>query len=285
VTVEVSKDSANMSEIQNPSDVAETLLIPLYIRAIESQRPDALLKDEKAVELVRQMDYDFSRIKQAKISEEVQVTLVLRNREFDRYARDFLARYPEAVVVHIGCGLDARFERLDNGQVEWYDLDLLEVIKLRWKFIGGEGARHHFLACSVLDRAWLNAVSVHRQRPFLFLAEGVLMFFEEAQVKSLVLTLKEHFPSAELVFDAFSPFFVWANNRRVARTKIGARCHWALKRGKDLERWGDGICLLDEWFPFSCPEPRLAHVQWVRYIPLLAKTMGIFRYRLGKTSG
>jgi methyltransferase (TIGR00027 family) len=276
----------NISKItvQSLSDVAETLLIPLYIRAIESQRPDALLKDEQAVALVRQMDYDFSRIKQAKIDEEVRVALVLRNREFDRYARGFLARYPEAVVVHIGCGLDARFERVDNGKVEWYDLDLPEVIELRRKFIGGEGARHHFLACSVLDSAWLNAVSFHRQRPFLFLAEGVLMFFEEAQVKSLVATLKEHFPGAELVFDAFSPFFVWANNRRVARTKIGTRCHWALKRGKDLERWSDGICLLDEWFPFSRLEPRLAHVQWVRYIPLLAKTTGVFHYRLGNTA-
>ena len=272
-----------MSEItlQSLSDMAETLLIPLYIRAIESQRPDALLKDEKAVALVQQMDYDFSRIL-AKIDEEVRVAVVLRNREFDRYARDFLARYPEAVVVHIGCGFDARFERVDNGQVEWYDLDLPEVIELRRKFIGGEGARHHFLACSVLDSAWLNAVSVHRRRPFLFLAEGVLMYFEEAQVKSLVLTVKEHFPGAELVFDAFSPFFVWANNRRVARSKIGARCHWALKRGKDLERWGDGICLLDEWFPFTRPEPRLARVQWVRFIPLLIKTTGVFHYRLGK---
>lgn len=272
-----------MSEItlQSLSDMAETLLIPLYIRAIESQRPDALLKDEKAVALVQQMDYDFSRIL-AKIDEEVRVAVVLRNREFDRYARDFLARYPEAVVVHIGCGFDARFERVDNGQVEWYDLDLPEVIELRRKFIGGEGARHHFLACSVLDSAWLNAVSVHRRRPFLFLAEGVLMYFEEAQLKSLVLTLKEHFPGAELVFDAFSPFFVWANNRRVARSKIGARCHWALKRGKDLERWGDGICLLDEWFPFTRPEPRLARVQWVRFIPLLIKTTGVFHYRLGK---
>jgi len=61
-----------MSEITNQSlsDVAETLLIPLYIRAMESQRPDALLKDEKAVALVRQMDYDFSRVKQARIQKE-----------------------------------------------------------------------------------------------------------------------------------------------------------------------------------------------------------------------
>ncbi len=275
-----------MSEVtaQSLSDVAETLLIMLYIRAIESQRPDALIKDEKAVALVRQMDQDFLRNKLAKIAEETRVAIVLRNREFDRYARDFLARYPEAVVVHIGCGLDARFERVDNGRVEWYDLDLPDVIELRRKFIGGERARYHLLGCSVLDSAWLDTLSVHRQRPFLFLAEGVFMYFEEAQVKSLVLALQERFPGAELVFDAFSPFFVWANNRRVTLTKIGARCHWAIKRGKDLERWGDGICLLDKWFPFAQPELRLARVQWVRFIPLLIKIMGVFHYRLGKTA-
>jgi methyltransferase (TIGR00027 family) len=270
--------------VQSLSDVAETLLMMLYIRAMESQRPDALIKDEKAVALIHQMDQDFLQNKLAKIDEETQVAIVLRNREFDRHARGFLARNPEAVVVHIGCGLDARFERVDNGQVEWYDLDLPEVIELRRKFIGGEGARYHFLACSVLDNAWLNVVSAHHQRPFLFLAEGVFMYLEEAQVQSLVLTLKEHFSGAELVFDAFSPFFVWANNRRVTLTEIGARCHWALKRGKDLERWSDGICLLDEQFPFRYPEPRLGRARWVRHIPPLAKIMGVFHYRLGKTA-
>ena len=271
-----------MSEltIQSLSGVSETLLLPLCIRAIESQRPDALIKDEKAVALVRQAGVDPSRIL-ADVAEETRVAVILRNREFDRGARDYLERYPEAVVVHIGCGLDERFERVDNRQVEWYDLDLPDVIELRRKLIGGEGARYHLLACSVLDSAWPEAVSIHRQRPFLFLAEGVLMYFEEAQVKSLVLALKQPFPGAELVFDAFSPFFVWANNRRVARTKIGARCHWGLKGGKDLESWGEGIRLLDEWYPFNCPEPRLARIRWVRYVPLFAKTAGVFHYQLG----
>ncbi len=265
----------------NLSGMIESALVPLFIRAMESQRPDALIKDERAVALVWQMEYDFSRIL-TKIDDETRVALVLRSREFDRQARDFLARYPDAVVIHIGCGLDSRFERVDNGRVEWYDLDLPQLVELRRKYIGGEGTRYHLLAGSVLDRAWLDAASVQRQRPFLFLAEGVFMFFEQAQIKSVVLMLKEHFPGAELVLDAFSPFFVWANNRRVARTKIGARCHWGLKHGRDLESWSDGICLLDEWFPFRCPEPRLARIRWVRYIPLLAKTMGVFHYRLGK---
>lgn len=279
-----------MSKIanQNLTGVAETLLITLYIRALESQRPDALLKDEKAVALVRQLDFDPSQLL-AKFNEESRVATVLRNREFDRHVRDFLVRWPEAVVVQIGCGLDTRFERVDNGKVEWYDLDLPEVIELRRKLIGDEGARQHFLACSALDHTWLDTVSIHTPQQFLFLAEGVFMYFEEAQVKSLVLTLRERFPGAELVCDTFSPFLVWASNLGFALSHIDARFHWGLRRGQDLEHWGDGICLLDEWFPYASSEPRLVHAPrvarapWVLHIPLFVKASGIFHYRLGKT--
>jgi O-methyltransferase involved in polyketide biosynthesis len=267
---------------QDLSGVAETLLLPLYIRAMESQRPDALIRDDKAVALIEELKPDSSWISKMRVDEEDRVGLALRNREFDRVVRDFQTRNLEAVVVHIGCGLDSRFERVDNGQVEWYDLDLPEVIELRRKLIGGEGARYHLLSGSVFDSTWLDVVRVHRPQPLLFLAEGVLMYFEAAQVKSLVLTLRDHFPGAELVFDAFSPFLVRMNNLRISRTKIGARYRWGLSRGTDLVGWGAGICLLDEWFPFSRPEPRLAHVRWMRHIPLLARVMGIFHYRLGR---
>jgi methyltransferase (TIGR00027 family) len=273
-----------MSENTNQglSGVAETLLMTLYIRAMESQRPDALIKDEKAVALVTQMSYDFDRIKQVKMDDDDKVGVILRNREFDRYVQDFLACNPEAVVVHIGCGLDSRFERVDNGKVEWYDLDLPEVIEQRRKFIGDERQRYHLLAGSAFDSAWLDTISVHRQRPFLFLAEGVLMYFEEAQVKSLVLILRDHFPGAELVFDAFSPFLIRANNLRMAISKFGVRYHWGLRRGQELEKWGDDIRLLDEWGYFDRPEPRLDHIRWMRHIPLLARVMRVYHYRLGE---
>lgn len=274
-----------MTEIpnQNLDGVAETLLLTLYIRALESQRPDSLLQDEKAVTLVNRMNYDFSRFTRIKMDENDKLTIILRNREFDRYARDFIAHNPEAVVVHIGCGLDSRFERVDNGQVEWYDLDLPEVIELRRKLIGGEGPHYHLLSYSVFDSAWLDVVKVHSQRPFLFLAEGVLMYFQEEQVRSLVLTLRDNFPGAELVCDAFSPFIVRANNLRLrlSSTKIGARYHWGLRNGEDVESWGDSICLLDQWGVFDHPEPRLSYPRWVGHIPLFAKAIGIFHYRLG----
>ncbi len=193
-----------------------------------------------------------------------------------------MARHLEAVVVHIGCGLDSRFERVDNGRVEWYDLDLPEVIELRREFIGDERERYHLLGCSVFDSAWLDMVSMHRQRPFLFLAEGVLMYFEEPQVKSLVLMLRDHFPGAELVFDAISPFFNWANNLRLSITKLGARYRWGLRRGQEIESWGEGIHLLDEWGYFDQPEPRLDNIRWMQNIPLFARVLRIYHFQFGK---
>jgi O-methyltransferase involved in polyketide biosynthesis len=152
---------------QELSAASETLLMAVYIRAMESQRPEALIKDKKAVALVAQMRDEFARFAQVPMNDALKVMRNLATREYDRHARDFLARHPDAVVVHIGCGLDSRFERVDNGQVEWYDLDLPEVIELRRKLFGDEGERHHLLGCSVLEETWLEAVSAHRQRPFL----------------------------------------------------------------------------------------------------------------------
>ena len=280
-----------MSETTKPdlSGVPATSLITLYIRAIESQRPDALIKDERAEALVRQLDQDSLQKTLALTEDFTRAVVIVKGREFDRFAQDFMRRHPDAVVVHIGCGLDTRFERVAerNSQVEWYDLDLPDVIELRRKLVGGEGERHHFLGCSVLDNAWLELVSAHRQRPFLFLAEGVFMYFTEAQVKSLVLRLKEHFPGAELVFDAYSPFMRWAHNLRVIRKRVGAHLNWDLKHSQDLEGWGSagsaggGIHLLDERFPFQFPEVDQRRALRVRlFSPLVARGIGIFRYQI-----
>ncbi len=138
--------------LQNLSSVEQTALFPLYYRASESLRPDALIQDPRAVALVKHIDYDFSKLK---IQPFVQVALILRIRQFDLLTRDFLMRHPNGVVVYVGCGLDTAFDRVDNGQVEWYDLDLPEVIEVRRRFLP-ETPRSHLIGCSVLDPAWME---------------------------------------------------------------------------------------------------------------------------------
>jgi len=264
------------------SGVPETYLAPLYWKAMESQRPDAMIKDEKAVALVKEMRLDFSRAKRIRMNELLNAMRIIFTREMDRYARDFLSRHPQAVVVHIGCGLDSRFERVDNGRVEWYDLDMPEIIELRRKLFDDEGERHHLLGYSVLDDGWLEAVKAYAQRPFLFLAETVFVYFTAAQVKSLVLTLRDRFPGAELVFDGWRPFEVRLANRYLSNSLYAGLMHWGFWRGQEIEAWGDGIHLLDEWGYFDQPEARLASFRWMAPLFRLFKPMRLFHFRLGQ---
>ena len=269
--------------IRNLNAVAQTLLIPLYFRAMESERPDALVRDPKAVELVGQLDYDFSVVQRLK---DEQVNYLLRMREFDRQALVFLAEHPDGVIVDLGCGLDTRFERVDNGQVEWYGLDLPEVIELRRELLD-ETPRSHFIECSVLDFAWMDALSSQAGKrgqpgwPILFLAEAMLVYLEEADIKRLVQALVERFPGSELVCDAYSPVVVRFHPRPAAV----AQPRWGLKDDREVEAWAPGIRLLSQWYYFDKPEPRLGAFQLMRYFPFLARVVRIVHYRLGETAG
>ena len=262
--------------IRNLNAVSRSLLIPLYFRAMESQRPDALVRDPKAVELVGRLDVDFSGVQKLK---DEQVNYLLRMREFDRLARAFLAEHPDGVIVDLGCGLDTRFERVDNGQVEWYGLDLPEVIELRKELLD-ETPRSHFIGCSVLDFSWMDALSGQAGRPILFLAEAMLVYLEEADVKRLVQTLAERFPGAELVCDAYSPVVV----RFHPRPPAVPRPRWGLKDDRDVEAWAPGIRLLSQWYTFDKPEPRLGAFRLMRHIPFVARMVRIVHYRLGEAA-
>jgi O-methyltransferase involved in polyketide biosynthesis len=263
--------------LQSQEKVPETLLIALYARAIECEQRSPLLNDETAVRMVEQIDYDFSRYK---LDRHDQVTTIMRVCEFDRLTQDFLARRPNSVIVNIGCGLDTRFERVDNGLVEWYDMDLAEVIEFRSQLVP-PAERCHSLGYSVFENTWWELVKEHPGRSTLFLAEGVLPYFAETQIKALFLQLRDNFPSCELVCDAMTPAMIQMHNFRLKASKVKARLQWGLKRGDEPESWGAGIRLLSEWFYFDRPEPRLGASQLMRYIPLFAKGVGIFHYQLG----
>jgi O-methyltransferase involved in polyketide biosynthesis len=267
------------SSINNLDEVSQTLLIPLYFRALESQRPDALVRDPQAVEIVSRLDYDFSDVQKMKNE---QVNFLLRMREFDRLARAFLAVHPDGVIVDLGCGLDTRFERIDNGQVDWYGLDLPKVIELRKELLK-ETSRSHFVGCSVLDFSWMDILSRQQGRrgqlgwPILFLSEAVLVYLEEENVKRLVQALAGRFPGAELACEVYSPVVL----RLHPRPAPVAQLHWGLKDDRDIEAWVPGIRLLSQWYYFDQPEPRLGAMQLMRYFPFLAKMVRIVHYRLG----
>jgi O-methyltransferase involved in polyketide biosynthesis len=265
--------------LQSLAGVPQTLLMTLMVRARETQRPNGAIRDEKAVEIANGIDADFSKWIMHRHDE---IAIIIRMRKFDKHVREFLARKPDGVIVHIGCGLDTRYERIGDNRVEWFDLDVPEVMELRQKLIATTAPHYHTITASVFETGWITALERFKPRPFLFIGEGVLPYFEEAQVKELFLRLGEHFPGSEIVCDAHAPFVIWADNLHLALARVKARLHWKLKNPRDVETWGADLQLLEEWNYYADDEPLMESFRWLRMIPGLAKSSGIYHYRLGK---
>ena len=236
----------------NLQGVSRTLLIPLACRALESPRTDAILHDPRAVEVYNSLggNPDFMM----GMSETDAFVIVMRVRQFDTFARTFLARHTGGLVVDLGCGLDTRFDRIDDGQVTWFGVDLPEVIELRYKVLP-DRERCKTIGQSILDLSWLDHVERHN-KPVIFLAEGVFPYFSTIDIKPMLAAMTERFPAGELVFDASSRFISQHHNRTSAVLKRSStRIFWDAKNPKELENWG--LRLLDQWYYFDNPESRL----------------------------
>ncbi|WP_424358806.1 class I SAM-dependent methyltransferase [Methanocella sp. MCL-LM] len=232
-----SKEKVRLAEAQ------ETLLIPLYSKAVMGKRHNSIFSDPKAEEILGRVEYDFSRLK---IPEKTNVMMCMRAKKLDAYAREFLARNPEAVVLHLGCGLDSRCVRVDRGESEWYDLDMPDVIALRRKFYE-ESGRYHLIPSSVTDLQWVDSVKA-QGRPVLVIAEGLLMYLKAEEVKALILKLREAFPGCEMAFDAFSMQTVRRMSQHPSIKSTGATIYWGIDDAQDIEKWADGIRLKEEWY-------------------------------------
>ncbi len=224
-------------------EVQETLLIPLYMRALETQRPDAICRDEQALEIVGSIDYDFSKFDDAAI---LQLDIAIRTEILDEVTVAFMARHPDAIVVNLGAGLDGRFLRLDNGQVTWFDLDLPDVIELRRQFFT-ETARNRFLAKSFLEESWIDDLCRKESQPVLLLAEGVTPYLEERHVRELCALIATRLPGAEFVFQSISPNYVNRQDIVPAVNRTKAVFKWGITSGRELEKWDPRYEFLAEW--------------------------------------
>ncbi|MEM9041850.1 MAG: class I SAM-dependent methyltransferase [Actinomycetota bacterium] len=208
--------------------VQETLLIPLLGRANDTKRSTGLINDPKAVEIVDRLDYDFSKWDRSRSL----TGATMRTRMFDTYVQDFLARHPTGTVVELGCGLNTRADRLDNGSARWFDLDLPDVIELRRQFFTDE-ERRTMLAASVLDTDWTDAVE-GAGGPWMFVSEAVLIYLPEPDVRRAMTQLAERFTPMWLAFDTADQSIVDGQSK-----------HDAMKHMSQ-----------DSWFVWACDDPR-----------------------------
>lgn len=182
--------------------VQETLIIPLFARKVCSELYPNLYRDETAVRLIDQFDYDFSEAEKnshSLMQRFGSLEVAVRQYDLAFEVRDHLKDHPNAAVVNLGCGLDSTGRACDNGSCKIYNLDFPDVIAVRNELLP-VGEREENIPCDLNDTAWFSKINATDGA--IFFASGVFYYFLTEQVKTLVQAMADTFPGGVLAFDA-----------------------------------------------------------------------------------
>ena len=189
------------------NSIQETLVIPLYGRALCTRKFPQLFADQTAAELLEQIDYDFSALEQRSgglLQTFGALEVAMRQSDLAFEVREYLRAHPRAAVVNLGCGLDSTGRACDNGQCRIYNIDLPDVMAVREALLPA-GERERNLAADLNDLSWFDAIDAPTEDGAVFFAAGVLYYFRTEQVRALCAAMAERFPGGRLVFDAAGP--------------------------------------------------------------------------------
>lgn len=212
----------------------ETLLITLYSKAQMSASRE-IIRDEKAQQVLQEINYDFKKLA---VNKKTQVFMALRSAIIDDFAEDFLRKNPDATVLHLGCGLDFRAERIERADSLWYDLDYPEVIGLKKQFCK-ENEHYRFLASSVNDLSWLDQIQ-NTGQPILVIAEGLTMYLSAEEIDRLFSAIMKSGEEITFLFDVYSELSVRLTRKRLnsLMNRTGAEIKWGIDKPEELEHLG-----------------------------------------------
>ena len=228
-----------MIEVGHLSHVLETLLVPLYFRAEETKK-GWIIQDPKAVEILEKIDYDFSTIKG---DWRTQVAVAIRTYCFDDIISKKEKEKKITTVVNLGAGLDARFSRFDS--LNWYQLDMPDVIELRELLLPSDKSTN--IKKSILDFSWVD--DVKEKDRVLFIAEGLLMYFSEDDVKEILMKISSNFKNSYIAFDAVSKSIVGDTHKSIKTDT--APIKWGNYKLEEVLENTFGLSVDDVYYPYT----------------------------------
>ena len=182
--------------------VQETLIIPLYARKVCTELYPKLYRDETAVRLINEIDYDFSvaeKNSRSLMQRFGALEVAMRHNDLAWEVRDYLKDHPKAAVVNLCCGLDSTGRSCDNGSCKIYNLDFPDVITVRNELLPAD-EREKNIPCDLNNTKWFEKIDASGGA--IFFASGVFYYFLTEQVKALVQAMADAFHGGVLVFDA-----------------------------------------------------------------------------------
>jgi len=220
-------------------DVQETALITLSIRATETARPNARIKDPAARQIIGMLGVDVKKYDHFLSHEGVVARTIMYRDELRR----LIARYPDAVCINLGCGFDDKFTQVDNGKIQWFDVDLPDQIAVRRK-VFSDKPRCIMMDGNALDGAW--TVALPKDKMNIVVMEGVLEYFSREQVATCLHMLCDCFDHGYVLAGLHSPFLEKNTRHHDSVRYTNARFGWGTKSGKEYLELEPRMTLLSE---------------------------------------
>ncbi len=210
------------------NSVNKTLYIPLYGKAYVSKN-GLFLSDPKAEEIWEREQFP---LKGKASSKWLAYYMGIRSAVFDAWLSDQLIKFPDAIVLHIGCGMDSRVLRVEHEGHQWYDLDFPQVIVERGRYYT-ESESYRMLASDLREDNWLSQIA--ETKCAIVVMEGVSMYVEQSELQSVLAKLTAHFESITLLADFYSNFAAKMSKYKNPINEVGVSQVYGMDDPKTVE--------------------------------------------------
>ncbi len=194
--------------------VNKTLYIPLYGKSYVSKK-GLFLEDKKAEEI---WDKERFELKKKSKSKWLAYYMGIRSAVFDEWLNQKMIDLQDAVIIHIGCGMDSRVLRIGTSNHKWYDVDFAEVITERRRYYF-ESEYYQMIAGDARDFAWLTKIKENESA--IIVMEGVSMYLTVEEMQKLVDRLCSHFKSINLLVDCYTSLAARISKHRNPINDVG----------------------------------------------------------------
>ncbi len=275
------------------NDVSETAIITLRARTIESQKNNPIICDEISSlcleKIGRLLPEEIrKRLLDRKMSSTLSRYIALRARKYDLYAKEFLAKYADGLVVSLGCGFDTRYWRVSDRAWKYVEVDLPNVIEAKREILQGI-MEYLTIGCSVLEEQWVRDILAIQSQHVLFLAEGLFMYLPQKEVEGLFRKLSESFSESWIVFETVNKKYtqgVWkkmveSKMKRSGGTTAGSSYQFGVNNAKDIESFGKNIKLAEEWSYFEDTDIEPKILWYFRNLRFFTRTQWTIKATIG----
>lgn len=292
-TLSLSQTNHHFDNLVFDDAIAQTLLIPLYGRAVESRQKNPIITDSYACQLSDYFIKNGQKLSQFGDRRNT-VGCAIRAKHFDKQALNFIQQSIQTnqkvpIVVNVGAGLDARCQRLLDidkktaKQALFYSVDLPEVLNFRKKLLP-VCDNEILLTGSILKTDWLDTLLLSDSNArFIFIIEGVLMYFDEADNRRFLQNLANRFSDSDVHFDISSTLISQRSDKHIAVKHAKARFKFGIDNPLTLQSWHQKIKLIHTYYYGDFPEIKAIGAVWsklMRYIPLFRHSFKMLHYHI-----